>query len=53
MAMVCYRLWQWYVTAYAMVCYRLCNLSKLPNTVCNRFRQPFIEMEADCLGNRL
>jgi hypothetical protein len=27
-----------------MVCYYLGNLSKLPNTVCNRFKQPLMEM---------
>jgi hypothetical protein len=68
MEMVCYHLWKWYVTAYGngmlplmkwyvtayeMVCYRLCNLNKLPNTVCNRFRQPLMETEGNCLGNRL
>lgn len=27
-----------------MVCYRLGNLSKLPNRVCKRFRQPLMEI---------
>jgi hypothetical protein len=31
------RLWKWYVTA-------LCNPSKLPKTICNRFKQPLMEM---------
>jgi len=79
--MVCYRLWQWYVTAYATI---LGKLVKLPNTICNHFRQPLMEivcnrsvyslsticlalvytvygngkqplmeMEGECLGNRL
>ena len=34
-----------------MVCYRFMQLSKLPNTICNRFRQPFMEMEEGCLDN--
>jgi hypothetical protein len=46
MEMVSYRLWKWYLTA-------LGNLFKLLNSVCNCFRQPFMEMEGDCLGNRL
>jgi hypothetical protein len=35
------RLWKWQATA-------LCNLAKLPKTICNRFRQPLMEMA----GNR-
>jgi hypothetical protein len=31
------RLWKWYATA-------LCNPIKLPKTICNRFRQPLMEM---------
>jgi hypothetical protein len=31
----------------------LSNMSKLPNTVCNRFKQPLMEMEGGLLGNRL
>jgi hypothetical protein len=31
------RLWKWYVTA-------LGNHAKLPKTICNRFRQPLMEM---------
>jgi hypothetical protein len=35
------RLWKWQATA-------LCNLAKLPKTICNRFMQPLMEMA----GNR-
>jgi hypothetical protein len=39
MEMVCYHLWKWYVTVYG-------NGRGL-------FKQPFMEMEGDCLGNQL
>jgi hypothetical protein len=54
MAMVCYRLWQWYVTALGN------RLWKRKGTVWasaygNRrelFGQPLMETEGDCLSNR-
>jgi hypothetical protein len=39
-----------YVTAYATA---LGNRVKLPNTVCNHFKQPLMETERNCLGNHL
>ena len=40
------RLWKWYVTA-------LGNLTKLPKTICNRFRQPLMEMVCNRLSSYL
>ncbi len=41
------RLWKWKEVVWINA---LGSFSKLPNTICNHFRQPFMEMEKDCVG---